>query len=347
MLAALLLAAALDPAAAVSTSVIAEPPAGKLYHGVFPGGRDGMGGDIAPPDVLGYQQLVGKRPAWVYFCNNWYQSRDFPMATATWIRANGSIPYIRLMLLHAPIRHPDPLFTLENILRGRLDRDFRRWMRDARRFATPLLAEYGVEVNGFWFPWNGLWNREGGSYADSVARFRAAYRHIIRIAREEGAHNIRWVFHVDPWDEPVVDWNRFENYYPGDEWIDWFGVSVYGRQIPKDRRAVSFRWQMDWVYDRLGKLADKPIVVSEFGNIKDPSQVSWASDALSDITGGRWPKLIGFSWWNSAFFNDPDPAQRSNMRIQDSPGLAAVFRKYVGRNDAVLSAPLLTPARER
>jgi hypothetical protein len=104
MLAVLLLAAALDPAAAVSTNAIAEPPAGKLYQGVFPGGRDGMGGDIVPADVRGYQRLVGKRPTWVYFCNNWYQSRRFPMATASWIRANGSIPYIRLMLLHPAIQ---------------------------------------------------------------------------------------------------------------------------------------------------------------------------------------------------------------------------------------------------
>jgi hypothetical protein len=98
---------------------------------------------------------------------------------------------------------------------------------------------------------------------------------------------------------------------------------------------------MDWVYGRLRKLADKPIVVSEFGNIRDPLQVSWAIDALADITGGRWPKLIGFSWWNAAFFNDPNPDLRSDMRLQNNPGLAAVFRKYVGRNDAVLSAPLL------
>ena len=55
------------------------------------------------------------------------------------------------------------------------------------------------------------------------------------MAREEGAYNIRWVFHVDPWDEPVEEWNKFENYYPGDEWIDWVGASVYGRQLPSDQ----------------------------------------------------------------------------------------------------------------
>ena len=34
------------------------------------------------------------------------------------------------------------------------------------------------------------------------------------------------------------DWNKFENYYPGDEWIDWVGASVYGRQLPSDPEGV-------------------------------------------------------------------------------------------------------------
>jgi len=39
------------------------------------------------------------------------------------------------------------------------DADFHRWMRDAKRFGSPLIAEYGVEANGYWFPWNGRWNK--------------------------------------------------------------------------------------------------------------------------------------------------------------------------------------------
>jgi len=170
-----------------------------------------------------------------------------------------------------------------------------------------------------------------------------AYRHIIRIAREEGAHNIRWVFHVDPWDEPVVDWNRFENYYPGDEWIDWVGVSVYGRQVPKDRRAVSFRFQMDWAYDRLRRLTGKPVIVCEFGTISDEHQAGWAKAALLDILGGRWPKVIGFSWWNAKFENDSVTGRQSNMRVQENPALLAVFRKYVAQERRVLSRPIVRP----
>ncbi len=317
------------------------PPAGNYYHGVFPGSRNGMGGDITLYDVKLYQRAVGKSLAWVYFWNNWYESPCFPYQTASWVRANGSVPYVRLMLLSSPtIPRPDPVYSLQNIIDGKIDPLLRNWMQEARRFASPVIAEYGVEVNGWWFPWNGLYNKEGGSYQDSVARFREAYRHIIRISRQEGAFNIRWVFHVDPWDEPVESWNKFENYYPGDEWIDWVGASVYGRQLPSDPHAVSFRYQMDWVYGRMQRLTNKPFIVCEFGTIEDDHQAQWTQAALSDLLGGRWRKLMGFSWWNATFKNDPVTGGLSNMQVQASPKLLNVFRNYVGRDQAVIGRPI-------
>ena len=300
-----------------------------------------MGADVRLDDVKSYERAVGKSLAWVYFWDDWYESSHFPYQTAAWIRAHGSVPYLRLMLMSGPaIPRPDPVYSLKNIIDGRIDPALRQWMQEARNFGTPVIAEYGVEVNGWWFPWNGLYNREGGSYQDSVARFRQAYRHIISIAREEGARNIRWVFHVDPWDEPVESWNRFENYYPGDQWIDWVGASVYGRQLPSDHHLVSFRYQMDWVYGRMRRLTDKPFVVCEFGTIEDARQAAWTRAALEDLVGGRWPRLIGFSWWNSTFRNDPVSGGLSDMRVEVSPQLETLFRRYAGQNPAVLGQPI-------
>lgn len=319
---------------------IAEPPEGMLYYGFLPGGKNGMGSDFTPAEVASFEQATGKRPTWIYICDNWYEGRRFPRKAAEFVRARGSIPYFRLMLLSGqPIPLPDPVYSLENILRGQFDEDLRRWMRDAREFGGPLMAEYGVEANGFWFPWNGKYNREGGTYADAVDRFRRVYRHIVEISREEGARNIRWVFHVDPWDEPAEDWNRFENYYPGDEWVDWAGVSVYGRQVPSDIYYPSFRTQMDWVYGRLMKVAPtKPVIVCEFGTIKDQGQARWTQAALEDLIGRRWPRVIGFAWWNAQFYNDPkDKGSRSVMTIEDSPDVVEIFRRYVGREPRVLA----------
>ena len=145
---------------------------------------------------------------------------------------------------------------------------------------------------------------------------------------------------MDPWDEPVERWNQFENYYPGDAWIDWVGASVYGRQLPSDPHAVSFRYQMDWVYERMQRLTNKPFIVCEFGTIDDANQVAWTTAALTDLVGGRWPKVIGFSWWNTTFENDPKTGGISNMQVQNNPKLQAVFRNYVGRKHAVVSRPI-------
>jgi hypothetical protein len=48
--------------------------------------------------------------------------------------------------------------------------------------------------------------------------------------------------------------------------------------------------------------------------------------------------VIGFSWWNAGFRNDPvDPNGYSDMRVQSSASLAAVLRRHIGANPAVLA----------
>ncbi len=296
--------------------VISIPPQGQLYHAVYPGGVSGDEDDITPDGLRTYERLVGKPVAWVYFSNNWFKSRGFPLKTATWIREAGSVPYIRLMLRSDTRQnHAEPTFTLARILNDDFDQDLRAWADAARDFKTALLAEYGTEVNGRWFAWNGLWNGAGTldgygdpSLPDGPERFVAAYRHIIALCRAEGATNIRWVFHVNNDDDPVASWNRLEAYYPGDGWIDWIGVSVYGAQTPLDQEWPTFRDQMDQVYPRLAALSTtKPLVLLEFGvtaGNRLGDQARWARAALTDLIGSRWPRLIGFSWWNEAWPND-------------------------------------------
>src|SRR5205823_11985629 len=81
---------------------IAPPPAGKLYHGRYfdepAGGHDPTEHDVTAADVARFEQTLGTKTAWVFFSNNWSESRKFPAATCDWIRGLGKVPYIRLML---------------------------------------------------------------------------------------------------------------------------------------------------------------------------------------------------------------------------------------------------------
>jgi hypothetical protein len=56
----------------------------------------------------------------------------------------------------------------------------------------------------------------------------------------------------------------------------------------------------------------------------------------------RWPKIIGFSWWNEAWQNDDNPEHDTSMRLQDNPAVADVFHKLVGLNPSILGRPRLS-----
>jgi beta-mannanase len=200
------------------------------------------------------------------------------------------------------------------------------------------MVEYGTEVNGEWFGWNGKFHGGGTKdgfgdpgKADGPERFIAAYRHIISTMRSSGGTNITWVFHLDASQSPESAWNRFENYYPGADYVQWIGVSCYGPQKPTDRRDefMGFREKLDPVYARIVKMApEKPILVAEFGCTSGNPHIKsgdWAQPALRDILSGRWPNVRGFSWWNEKWENDDNPVHNTTMRVQDNPALGKVF----------------------
>lgn len=342
---------------APAPSCIALPPPGRIYHGVFPGGATGPEygeeDDIALKEIMDYESIVGKKVAWVYFSNNWYRNRLFPLQTAAMVRAAGAVPFIRLMLRPSPEEAKQAQmkknpFTLQAIIDGQYDDDLKAWGSAAKEFHSPLIVEYGTEVNGKWFCWNGNWNGAGKAddygdpeKPDGPERFVTAFRHIVEIMRSQGANNILWVFHVNADDDPSKAWNHFENYYPGNDVVDWVGVSAYGAQMPTEKdEPQSLREALDLAYPRIVKMApDKPIMLLEFGCTLGHPKVrseTWAREALGDVLGGRWPKIAGFSWWNERWQNDDDPAHDTTMRVQDIPALAETFRSQLAAFDSKL-----------
>lgn len=362
---------------------ITEPPPGTLYHGVYPGHcenpdqcdmpgeESGEEDNIALPDLLSYNSAVGGDVpvAWVYFSNNWGSSELFPEETAGWIREQKCLPFIRLMLRKGTdteecgrSKAAEDKYTLEKINAGCFDEKLRAWGQAAQTFGTPLLVEWGTEVNGCWFHWNGKWHgKESGA-----SLFRNAFRRIVRLIRDDaGARNITWAFHAtaagDP--DPSVsgnEWNHICRYYPGDDFIDWIGLSVYGADAPlKSAACVSFEKRMDKAMTELGELKSrKPLFILEFGApgghpgcnpgaaACEPTQcdaAKWAEDALGHLLNNRWPEVRGFSWWNEVWLEESEEDGKKkyvmNMRVQSVNGLKGMFQRRLHERPGVISCP--------
>ena len=326
--------------ALVHAAPVAPPPAGKLYHGCYFGGvgtdsHDPTEHDFSPQDIAQYEKTVGAKTAWVYFSDNWFESRKFPEGICSSIRQLGKIPFLRLMLRSdVDQNHAEKVFSLDKIIAGEFDADLRGWARGAKDFRTPLLMEWGTEPNGKWFSWNGRWN---GGARIGPAKYVTAYRHIVDLMRNEGAGNVQWVWHVNWFDEPEQKWNAFENYFPGENYCDWVALSVYGPTTPRTRDDTeSFAFKLREAYPRVIKIVPgKPIIIAEFGcdlHNKRCNAADWARGALDEIFSGKWPALVGFCWWNEGWQNDDHKKNDTDMIIWHDSNLARVFREEVARH---------------
>jgi len=325
-------------------ATLLTPQPGRLYHGVLPRGTTEPDSDASPAALDAYERAAGRRVAYVYFSNDWFRSRAFPATTAQWVRERGAVPFIRLMMRSQP--QPlvtDPRFTLDRIVAGELDGDLAAWADAARAFGSPLVVEYGTEVNGDWNPWSAPYN---GGLDVGPDKFKRAYRHIVALMRARGALNVTWALHYNAENYPQDDARNVPAaYYPGDDVVDWVGISAYGSERSNDDRCPSFRSLLDAMLPQLrAATATRPLFVFEFGitnnNPRCPA-APWVRAAFADLLGGRWPDVRGFSWWQERWNNDG--ALGSDMLVQDDAGVAAAFRAALTGPAAssVVDAPLL------
>lgn len=280
---------------------MAVPPAGRVYHGVFPSGGTQPDADISMQAADAYRDAVGRPLAWIYFSNEWYVTKAFPRVTAEAIRQRGAVPFIRLhMRSQQKQLVADPTYTLDRINAGEFDGALRAWADGAKAFGTALIVQYGTEVNGDWNPWSAEYN---GGFDVGPGKFRQAFRHIVGVMRAEGASNITWALHLNgenwPGNEPR---NNAGAYYPGDDVVDWIGFSMYQNYGTSDPTCRNIGQLLKDREAELGAPArTKPLFFFELGTSATSSQCnpgSWVRQTLQDLLGGRWPEIHGFAWWD-------------------------------------------------
>jgi beta-mannanase len=318
---------------------------GSPINGVYNSANPNFGGtedQVSTKTILDYQKIIDKKIVWAYFSNNWINEIKFPEESVKIIDNLNIVPFIRMMPRTTfDSGSSDPVFTLQSIIDGEFDAELTQWALDAKKTNIPLMVEFGTEVNGDWFPWSGIINGGGEtteygdpSIPDGPERFRDAYRHIIDLFNAQNVNNITWVFHVvpseyssiDPIDEP---WNNIKNYYPGDNYIDWIGTSIYGAIQPGEE-WYSFSEIMDTAYPELAAIsAEKPLAILEMGIVEDPSMGNksvWIKDALEDIQSEKYPRIKALSYWNEKWEEDNTVI---DLSLNSSADSAEVFRDMI------------------
>lgn len=274
------------PAGPPSHSLARLEPAAGCYLGVldaYPGGRMG--------NADAFERRVG-RPIAVAFDYARY-GQAFPLG---WARAQAS----RGRAIQIAWEPSGGLGGVQD------DAYLNRWASDAARCGTSVFLRFAGEMNGDWTRW-------GRDPADYKRAFRLVHSVIARHAA-----NVAMV-----WAPNAVPVTGVDAYYPGDDAVDWVGISLYLVRFYDDnlRRPA---WQdhpatfIEPFYRRYA--GRKPFCLVECGvtrrsRVEGADADPFASARIQDLFDAvrvRFPRLKMVCWFDRDNLTGARPERRLN-----------------------------------
>jgi hypothetical protein len=175
-------------------------------------------------------------------------------------------------------------------------------------YGKPVFLRFGWEMNGDWYQWDGTHN------GNNPGGFITAWRRIHAIFARHGATNVGWVWGPN-WDSvPNQPWNDMDKYYPGDDYVDWIGISGYFG------RSQSPQLLYDSFYARYAP--HKPLMIAETGALERGGRVKadWI-EALHQWVA-QHPAVKATVWFDTV--TGPD-----DWRIDSTSTALDAFRRMI------------------
>lgn len=301
------------------------PPAQGVYFGIRPGWDFEMpwyDDAVNASNTPRFEALTGRRVAVVAFRTSWHDSLVFPTSEVELLWREGYVPQIGLVNwpvqdYGAPQPAPPGPFPNSAIAAGSQDAALRRYADAARATDIPIEFLYDQEMQAA-HPWGGRFDGGGATefgdpnWPDGPEHYRDAYRHIIDIFRQEGATNVTFVFQTNTIDGGYLPgsywepWEQMKYYYPGDDYIDWIGLSDYSEPYFNSGPPQTFEHKLlggngyEGSYAEITQLSGRPLMINEMGLYHMPSEeakAQWVEDASAVIQSSEFPRIKGLVWW--------------------------------------------------
>lgn len=160
------------------------------------------------------------------------------------------------------------------------------YAKNITKIKRPIFFSTMWEMNGDWWPWG----------TDSK-NFKKTWRTMHKIFDDHGANEFAtWVFISYALDFAPSRVGFFDHYYPGDEYVDWNGISTYNRRYGiTDKSLGGLAGATISSLHRRHK--DKPLMIAEMGYSNTRSQGRWFKDAFKFIKSR--PYIKGAVIWDS------------------------------------------------
>jgi hypothetical protein len=253
----------------------------------------------SPPSyrrIAEFATAAGRQPNLVEIFAGWSESFDTGFAET--LHRHGVIPLVQI----------DPTdASIGGIAAGVYDDYLRDYADAVADYGHPVVIGFGPEMNAAWSPW-GFGHVPAGTFV-------AAWRHLVRVFRQQGADNVTWLWTIqadEPQTGPIGDW------WPGPAYVTWVGIDGF-----YVRPSDTFNSVFGGTITQVSMLTTKPILLAE-------TAVGPAADQLTKIPnlfqGVLADRMLGLVWFDVAQHNPPS---QQDWRIEDSQAAETTFRLWV------------------
>ncbi|MEE4354611.1 MAG: glycosyl hydrolase [Desulfatiglans sp.] len=268
------------------------------------------GHPIAEKRLKDVQNDMGLSFGIVVFFLQWlsieeHGSVPFPGESLDAIWNRGAIPCLTWEPMYYNEGH-EVMVTGQDILNGAYDSYLIEFAKQSAAWKRPFMIRFAHEMNIERYHW-GTKKQEYGPESPHI--YRRMFRYVVTIFQKAGAQNVLWVFCPNSESvpnasyKPGAAWNRIEDYYPGDKYVDVMGIDGYNWGTTQTRAKNG--WDSQWkefaaifrpAWEKLRQLApDKPIFIFETASVNQGGDKSlWIKNAFK--TARAW-NLNGLVWF--------------------------------------------------
>jgi len=304
-----------------------EPPDGMIYHCAMAEVRpkDMNAYDVDWTGLGQYAQTCGRQPKLIMYYVSFDERafkllkpvvRKIPRKKLLNVKYD-YLPQIGLDFYRYgyPPNILNPIDITQDIAEGRYDKQIRSLAGMFKRMKVPCFLRPGYEFGG-----------NGQGRLASKAYWTQAWKRIYGIFQEKKAFNVAFVWNT-------LDAQDFMDYYPGDDYVDWWAINVFVNNADQDLFVNSFVQQ--------AAIHQKPVMIAEstpryIGSIGGENAWNvWYQPYFSLIA--KYPYIKSFCYINASWEGYPDQTFAYDCRIQSNDIIAQRYKEILS-NDTIINA---------
>lgn len=165
-----------------------------------------------------------------------------------------------------------------------------------------------------------------------------AYRRIVDLIRAEAADNIAFVWHS--YAAPTYEGHPLSDWYPGDDYVDWVGISLFGHMYATELSAEG-----DAVFD-FAREHRKPVMIAEsspIGGIEQDNIEAWNTWFVNffSLSYSKNVKAISFINEDWGKMSITGISEWKDARLQNNEQIYRAWFRETGKNRYLKQSPTL------